>query len=418
MEGNEDVNASKGTLIVVMVVFACLLGGLFIAFYYSPSKFFADSRHEGISLVKDNQEMGVYYNRTSYYSARDVPYRHNRIEYPPLGVLYLTIPAFFSRSFLGYENGLVIQNSIFALILVVVSYQLLRTFKRSGWWLCLLALPSFLFFTINRFDIFSTVLVQLSLLLLLKRKFTWSFVILSLAFLAKGYALVLFPVFFVYWLNQTGFSGVNLFKNKYALIMALPTVIVTAVICLLAGLENGLFPYIFQSTRHFNYGALPTIYLEALRTTLPAWLWSGGVTLVGYVLLLLQYILPMLIYAGYSLFRRFIKTKEDLVRWSSFVILLYILFSPYYSPQWFVWLLPLFILVFRGDLKMVGLIVFYDLLNYLQFPVVYNYLGFVSVPFNIVVLVRTMLLVVFLLLVAGKILGKYKKTGQPMTAGG
>lgn len=395
-------------ILIVLAIFICFSAAVFFVSYISPSKFFSDERHEGISLIRDNHEIGIYYDRIGYYFNRTLPYSYGYIEYPILGVLYITMPALFSKTMVGYQFGLILQNIVFALLLIVVTFWLLKIFNKKNWVLWLFILPSAVYFIINRFDVFPALLVQLSLLLLVRKQFTWSFIVLSLAFLTKGYAIVFFPIFFVYYLNQKGLAKVNLFKNKYLYILILPTIVVTLFFVILTGLVNGLFPYIFQATRGFSYGSVYLVYIKSLQSILPAWLLGGGVAVAAKVLTLLQITLPLMIYAGYKFFRKIIKTQEDVINWSLLVILLYVQFSVYYSPQWFIWLLPLLVLMVRTK-KEVILVILYDFINYLWFPVVANYAGFYSLPFEIIVLVRTILFIVLILFVVKRIMLRAKQ---------
>ncbi|MBU0598266.1 hypothetical protein KKF61_04735, partial [Patescibacteria group bacterium] len=381
----------------------CLFIGIFLLVYSSPSKFFSSPQKEGISLVWDEQELGAYYNRVAYYYNHQPPYSYNRIEYPALGILYLTIPAFFSDSLEGFKYGLIILNLIAGLLLIAVTYKLLKVLSKSHFWLWLFILPSFLFFLVNRFDVFPALLVQLALLFLFRKRFTLSFVILGLALLTKGYAIIFFPIFIVYWLNKTGRREMPLIKNKYLWIFVGPAIVITAIICFVAGFENGLFPYIFQSTRQFAQGAVYVIYFEALQKSLPAIAYTAIIKIVSYGLVFLQFLLPLLIYAGYSFFKKFIKTPQDVIRWMLLAAMIYILFSPYYSPQWIIWILPLMVLALGGGKKMVLLVVIYDILNYLQFPVIYNFAGPYSLSLDILVLARTILFVIIIWLLVNRI---------------
>ena len=399
-------------LIYVLTLFVCFLTIIFLLVYIAPFKFFSSTQHEGISLVRDDQELRIYYNRISYYFYHDIPYKDNRIEYPPLAVAYLTIPAFFTQEFDLYKFAFIAQNIILTLLLVLVTYKLLVLFGRDEKWLWFFILPSIVYFLINRFDVLPAFLIQLSLFFLFKKQFTRSFIILSLAFLAKGYAIILFPIFFLYLLNHKDLPTVDLFKNRYLYILALPAIFITALIVILAGLENGLFPYIFQSTRNFAHGAVYLIYIKSLQPILPVWLWEGGVKVAAKVLTLLQVALPLIVYIGYTFFRKFIRTREDVINWSLLVILLYIQFSVYYSPQWFVWLLPLLILVIRRR-REIWLIIFYDIMNYLHFPVVYNYAGPNSLLFDVVILIRTILLIIIILFIVQRIINRAKQVTRP-----
>lgn len=388
---------NRNTLLLTLLIAVCLAVTAYVLWTVAPPKFFSDSKHEGISIVRDDHELSVFFDRIAYYYHGAIPYRYARIEYPPLAVLYLSIPAIFTSNFAMYEQLLVIQNLLMGLALVFVTYQLLTTLNHPRRFLWLFALPSMLYFTVNRFDILPALLVQTALLVLFRKKYALAFFILSLAFLSKGYALVLFPVFFLFYM--IGKPSLSLLKNTSLVWFVAPIAAVTIVVCAVAGLANGLFPYYFQSTRDFAYGAFFVTYLLALQPALPAWLWRGLTTGAAKVLTVLQVTLPALLYTGYQVFRKLVRGRRQAISWLLVVLLLYVGFSVYYSPQWIVWLVPLFI-VLAPSRREVFLIVAYDFLSYLQFPVMLNYLGYQSTAFSIIVLVRTVVLVLLVIVAA------------------
>ena len=399
---------NNSQIIYILIAFTCFFIIVFLLASFSPSKFFSGDTREGISLVRDDQELDTYYQRISYYRNNDLPYQHERIEYPPLAVFYLTVPEIFSENFNGYKQALMVQNIILALFLILLTYLLAKNLNTNKKLLWLFVLPSFVYYILNRFDIWPAFLIQLAVFLLFKKKFIWSFFILSLAFLAKGYAIIFFPIFLIYCLNQKKQQAINLFKNRYLYIIVLPFVTITALICTWAGIENGLFPYIFQSTRNFAYGSFYLIYIKSLMTILPAGLMSAGMFVAAKVLFLLQIILPLMLYAGYQFFRKLINNNQEVIHWLILTVMLYMMFSVYYSPQWLVWLLPLLVLA-RIGWREILLIIGYDIFNYFTYPVVWNYASPDSSLFGITVLVRTILFVLIILLISRKIINTRKQ---------
>ena len=386
---------------LILLGFVVLFVLVFVLMINSPAKFLTEARGGGVSLVWDDYEMGVYFDRVSFFYNDGVPYEYTRAEYPALGMLYLTIPAFFDDTLQGYQNALIIQNLIFALILIYLTYRLINILGRSNNLLWLFMLPSFLYFLINRFDIFPAVLIQLAILFLLKDKFTWAFIVLGLSFLAKGYAIVLFPVFLIYYLVKKDVKIINVFKNKPLYLMVLPTAGVLLILMIWAGIESALFPYIFQSSRSFGYGSIYAIFISANWDYFSIGFWKWYMAIGSKILGLMQLALPLVIYAGYDKFKQFIQTKTDLINWSLLVLLLYIQLSPYYSPQWFVWVLPLFILL-NLKRKEIIVLVIYDLLNFMFFPLVYGYFGYDHYIFDIVVFIRSIVFVWLLFIIVKK----------------
>ncbi len=395
---------NKDSWLKYIFVFITISILLVLGAIYSPAKFFRGSGdNEGISLVRDDHELNVYYERIGYYFDQGVPFQNDRVEYPVLGLFYLTAPAIFTDTQVDYNIALIIMNLIFLLGLVIITYNILKILGVKSNQLWLLALPSFLYFTINRFDIFPALLIQLGILLLVKKKFSWAFLLLSFSFLAKGYAMVLFPIFFVYYLSHNNLKIKNYFNNKPFILFTLPVVISVAGLIIWAGFENALFPYIFQSGRNFAYGSIYGTFIALNWDYFPNVFWRWFMSIGSKIFGFLQLFLPLIIFIGYKKFKTFIKSPTDVIRWSLLVLMLYIFLSPYYSPQWFVWLLPLFILIPLNKKEIWSIIVF-DLLNFLFFPLIYGFFSVNSLIFNGVVFARTIACVVLIILITKKII--------------
>ncbi len=396
--GTGRENKKNGGRIYISIIFIVFCAAL-VASFFAPMRFFMSDNSFGAPLVRDDHESKVYQQRVAFLDENTFPYKESRIEYPPLGVAYLSIPALLSKSYQGFRNALIVQNLIFGFLLVVVAYKLLTVMQKSPRWLLLFLLPSFIYFTINRFDIFPVFLVLLALLYLFRHKFVAAFILLSLSFLVKGFSIILFPVFIAYMLSVRRPQNFNIFKNKYLYILLAPFVLITVLICIIAGVENGLFPYIYQSTRSFSYSSIYTMYLQALLGLLPSLAYIIIQKMLSFALVLLQIILPLLLYFGHQHFRKIIASKEEVIRWSIMVTMLFIFFSPYSSPQWFVWLLPLFVLN-KGGRRLIALLIAFDIVNYLFFPVLYHYFHPYTISFSMITLLRTILFVLIFIQIA------------------
>ena len=385
-----------------MLVFVCLLAVVAALVVLAPSKLFIDSQWGGLRLFRDDQELGALFDMVGYFHRGQLPYQGTHLGYPPLAILYLTIPALFTDNINVYGSLLIALNAILTLALIAVTAYLLKEFGKKTNRLWLFTLPAFLYFAVNRFDVLPAFLSMLSLLFLVKKRFGWSFFLLSLLFLTKGYAIVLFPVWFVFYLNQqpSQLSKENIFRPLFFFII--PIVVVTTFFCLVAGLENGLFPYVYQSLRYFGYGSFQVIFHQSLSSLLPAGIFNPGASLAVKAFSFLQLLLPILIFAGYGVFKKYIKTADDVVRWSFLVLLIYVFLSIYYSPQWLIWLLPFFVLTV-SDWRAVRWWVAYDIFSYLQFPLAWDLLSPYSWGFEMAVLARTIILAVIIYKVGQRI---------------
>lgn len=375
---------------------------LIMAAHHLPSKFATHLPSGGVSLLRDDQELSVYHERAEYVYHHMPPYAYARIEYPLLGALYLGMPALFADNQAGYSLGLMILNGLAGALLLYVTYRLLVWFNRPVSLLWLFLLPGVAYFTLNRFDILPALLVQVSLLLLFGKRWSWSFFFLGLSVLAKGYAVLLLPIFFIYWLNQTPETKRSLWNNRAVWLTAGTALVGIIVSIALAGFQNGIFPYFFQSTRSFGFGSIFTIFIVGIWDMEGAAVAAALMRVSTKILILLQFIVPALMYAGYSFFRRFIRKPENVINWSIIVVLVYMLFSPYYSPQWLLWVVPLLIIWSPYRLA-AWFVAAFGLMAYLEYPVAINIFGFESINYNMLVLLRTVLLVGMVVVVSQQI---------------
>lgn len=397
------INAIKSGWLKYLLVFIVIFVLIVVAIINSPAKFLSDQGDNGgVSLIRDDHEFNVYYERIGYYYEHGVPYKNERAEYPVLGLLYLTVPAFFTSTQADYNIALVIQNLICLLLLIIVTYNIINFLGTKNKQLWFFLLPSFLYFTVNRFDIWPALLIQLAVLMLIKNKFNWAFLLLSFSFLAKGYAVVLFPIFFVYYFVKNGDKIKNHIKNKPFLLFITPVIILIVGLIVWAGFENALFPYVFQSTRNFAFGSIYGSFIVLNWGYFSETFWHWFMYVGSKILGLWQLLLPLIVFLGYKKFKDFIKIPADVVRWSLLVLLFYVFLSPYYSPQWFVWLLPLFVLIPLRQ-KEIWAVIIFDLLNFLFFPLVYGYFGYEHIIFEVVVTARTISFIVLILFLAKNI---------------
>ncbi|MFH1207664.1 MAG: hypothetical protein V1668_03600 [Patescibacteria group bacterium] len=390
---------TRSVFVIVLVAYACIMTAAILVANHGPAKFATYLPGGGVNLFRDGQELSVYHERASFIYQHTAPYAQSRIEYPLLGAMYVAIPALFASGQSGFSLGLMILNSVVGAVLLYVTYRLLVWFNRPASLLWLFFLPGAVYFTLNRFDILPALLVQVSLLLLFTKRWNWSFFFLGLSVLAKGYAVLLFPIFFIYWLNQTGSTKNIIWKNK-VLWLTVGTVIAGVLISImLAGFKNGIFPYYFQSTRSFAFGSIYTIFIVGIWSMVGVGAVNAIMHISTKVMILIQFVLPALIFGGHAFFKRFIAKPENVINWSIIVILIYILFSPYYSPQWLLWLVPL-LMVWQPTRLAALFVIAYGLSGYLEYPVAINIFGFDSIHYNMLVLLRTVLLVGMLVIVS------------------
>jgi len=170
-----------------------------------------------------------------------------------------------------------------------------------------------------------------------------------------------------------------------------------------AGFENAIFPYIFQSSRDIAYGSIFGLFITANWDYFSSIFWKGFMSMGSKLLSFMQLIIPLIIYFGYKKFKKFIKSPNDVIKWSLLALSFYIFLSPYHSPQWFVWLLPLLVLLPLNK-KEIWIIVIYDLLNFIFFPLIWGFWSHEHILFGVMVFLRTAFLLIIMLIISKKII--------------
>ncbi|MFH1565160.1 MAG: hypothetical protein ABIC82_04935 [bacterium] len=372
----KNINIYIKIIFIALVISICF----FVFIDNIPVSFFTENTvsGRGIKLIKDPGDFEVYFLRSFLFIGESPNGIKNFSEYPQLALLFLTIPRFFVDNFFQYTKTLIIMLSLCFISFLIVNIKLLKKINNNINYIWLLFLPSVIYFTFNRFDIFPALLVQISLLLFFTKKYKSSFFVVGLAILAKWYAFLLLPILFIYLKDRISKKKIyNLF-----LILFFTIIIPFFITLYCRGLLSVFEPYIFHSMRGKEPGSLyalvPNFYM------------------IKYIFIFLQFIGIFFV-----LLKAKIQNYKDIINWSAVLIMVFILFCPIFSPQWIIWFLPLLVLT-ADTKKLVFLIIFYDLINYLQFPILHN-INYSSYIFNIVVVIRSIFLIFIILEISKKL---------------
>jgi len=215
----------------------------------------------------------------------------------------------------------------------------------------LLALPASLYFGLNRFDALPSLLVVLSFAMLHHRRFTLSGMLLALACLVKVYPVLLGPLFVRYLQNDRR-------ALRSFLIGGFATGCgVLGLVFLMHGWEAMIAPYRFQLSREAEPGW--TFYGIVLPEFLASR--SCGIVRLGIVLVVLG-----------LLMRSRPTSLDELLKKSVVVLIAFASLQVFFSPQWLWWFVPLLIILARNDRRLIWLVLAFDVLTYVSFPLVYD----------------------------------------------
>ena len=348
------------------------------------------SRAEHVRLLHDDQEIQrIYFERSSFVHDRSLPYRDVRQEYSFLGVAYFSLPRVFTNSPVVFDNVLLSFNAFLLCLLVVLTAWLLYVLRKSPWLLFLLCLPASLYFAFNRFDILMVVIVQASLVALLHERFRLAIGLLIAGFFVKWYSIIFIPVYIVWWQKRRSVDLGPRHTWKIILVCAGAVVIPLAVLFAVFGLES-LFPFAFQASRGIEFGNVLVPYFAEIFRILSDSIALPLMQVSAFALVGLQITLPIFITLYPSWMREKLHTPFDVIRWMVIMLLCFLLFAKFYSPQYILWLVPLALLAARSWSDVL-LIIALDLVHYFSFPLIYDAFGWESTLYAGMALARTLL---------------------------
>jgi Protein of unknown function (DUF2029). len=143
------------------------------------------------------------------------------IEYPPLALVFITIPGFFASTPEGYSVAFSIMAYLFFLMGLVLAAKFAKRSNQSQY-LAMLAYTVMMLlmleFVLDRYDIFPMIMTMLSLYCFITKRYTWAWVILSIATMTKLYPAVLMPVYLMMFLMDRDWKGAFKGIAVYALV--------------------------------------------------------------------------------------------------------------------------------------------------------------------------------------------------------
>jgi len=319
---------------------------------------------EGLRLYRDDVDLKVYYRFSEWASVGGVPYAQGFEQaYPPLAAAYFALPRLLTADFDVYKKIFVLQNAALFGLLVGLSVWTLRRFRRPVRLAALLFLPSCLYYALWRYDVLPAALVALLIWSFIREKYPLTFFFLAAAAAAKVYPAAFFLPLLMYIGARRLSAEDSRRLARSLIIMIAAAAALTAVLAWFSGFGLLTETLVMHLTRKFEIGSLAAVIITGLsKLHVSA---DIGLRSVSLLLVLLQMAAPIRL-----IFKGRLRDPAGFIRGCLFILLPLILFNRFYSGQWLLWITPLYLLVARRR-EIIGLVVF-DLVNYIQFPIVYG----------------------------------------------
>jgi hypothetical protein len=347
---------------------------------------------------------GLYYQYAGYVLDGYIPYADFDYEYPPLSLIFILLPGLFASSYMQYAVIYTAEIIIADLIAVYLIHLIASENGRSHWKMlaiytvCLLALGPIVAL---QYDIFPAVIVLSSIYFFYHHKYKLSWGLLAVGAMTKLFPAVLMPVYLICHLKNR-----QLKESGYGIL----TFMIISVLAVMPFVLSGGCSIVNMIEYHAERGIqLESLYSAVLMianqlglTEIEIVFNHGAYHLAGsasdiaadtsvFIMIICLLIVYFVIYKG--------TTKRDfridqLGMYALMVLAALLAVSKVLSPQYLIWVFPLFALLSgRWRFMLTALFVMIGIMTYWIFP--HNYTDLVRMqPAAVTVLIiRNMLLV-------------------------
>lgn len=334
-------------------------------------------------LINDPYDVANYQDRGSWVLNGQQPYRDVFSEYPQLATYMFAIPHILGKLFgKTVDTYRFFFSLMMAVCLAITTFLIYEQRSDRKYLAFLMFLPASIYFTHNRYDIVPVMFTIISVLVLFKGKFQLASFFLAISVMFKWYPVVLLPIYVAHHYTlqkRINWRMIAIFCVTIVLII-LPTI-------LSIGWEGFLVPYQFHLDRGVNRESIVFLFVVLL---MAAGIFDQLIKSILYnAFLLLQVAVPFVSLLGK------VRDKANILAWCSSAILFFMLFAKYYSPQWLLWILPFLILRVQSRRDVI-MIVLFDLITYLKFPIAYDIVDQTKFgPFDVLIYINVIFLLYF-----------------------
>jgi hypothetical protein len=349
------VSRSVRKTAAALVCFGALL--LICFFYYKLPDW-------PVRMLYDLSDLRAYFDASHWARGYGIPYKDLRSDYPFLAniifglVRCIAIPL---SSFMNEFIAFCCVWSSLSLLVLASAVKKIMVVRHSRLFFWIIFAPSFIYFVMFRYDIYPAVCCLFSLLAIKENKLEKSAIWLGFSIALKVYAAVLIPSLIIFLYSRTTVRMIF----KVLCLVSIPFIMSNLIILAWGGTDALLNPYLYQAGRIYNR---ESIYDSFFYLLLLAGVSGNLIVMISewisihHIPIILQIVsctvIPLLICP---------KDWEELLEMWILLILCFISFSIFNSPQFLIWVaVPACLL--PPSRSLLGVIVF-AWINYFYFPV-------------------------------------------------
>ncbi len=317
-----------------------------------------------IRILYDVSDLRAYFDASSWVRGHGILYKNLRSDYPFLANVIFGLVRFISiplSSFMNEFTAFCCVWSSLSLLILVAAVKKIMTVRHAKPFFWIIFAPSFIYFVMFRYDIYPAVCCLFSLLAIKENKLEKSAIWLGISIALKVYAVVLIPSLIIFLYSRTALKTIL----KVLCLAFLPFIISNLIILAWGGMDALLNPYLYQAERTYNR---ESIYDSFFYLLLLAGV-SGNVIAIISEWISIHHVPAILQIISCTAIPLLIPPRdwEELLEMWILLILCFISFSIFNSPQFLIWVaVPACLL--PASRPLIGVIVF-AWINYLYFPV-------------------------------------------------
>lgn len=333
------------------------------------------------------------YEDTSLILRHCLPYRDFNFEYPPLSVIFITLPRLLASYFNLYVLVYAVELLLFDFVGIFILTSFSKQLGHNPWktlaiyTIVLLAVGPLV---VTRFDFIPAILTLISIFFFIKKRSKTAWAFLAAATLTKIYPLVIAPIFLLIQLSRS--EKKNLLEGLLAFIITSAVITVPFVILSPSGFWES---FSYHTQRPLQIESTYASVLELLSAfkifDLNIALGYGSVNVIGTVpdiLAKISFGITILgLLAVYWSANRGLKhshinqqnwaVQSDetafIVKYSLMAILVFIVSCKVFSPQYIIWLLPLIPLITHKSKYLIWLLfIAVGIMTFFIFPQYYD----------------------------------------------
>jgi len=370
-----------------------------------------------------NADIGLYLADASKLASGLLPYRDFTLEYPPLSLIFFGLPRVITSSDALYTKVFQFELLVFDIIGLVLIFDIARRLGEAPWkalsiyTLAVLAVGPII---IQTFDIIPAVMTLAAIYLFWLEKHNASWAVLALGTLTKIYPIVIAPIFFIIYFKNRQFKQM---RNGAVTFLAVCVITILPFIILGSGSILNLVSYHTQRGVQIEstYSAIVLVLAKLGLTSVTAGYSFGSLNIVNPTAAVLAkfstYIMVVSLLIVYWFIYRQVKPgKSQFTRLGAYALLTLattMATSKILSPQYFVWLIPIFPFICgRWRTPILAIFILIGGLTYDIFPLHYPELQNIQAT-AVAILVARDILLVLLAVLAVVSLKRMKASNEP-----